>query len=229
MQVDPQELQKLVSGVEPLALYAANFLIQQGWNKELVKSVAQSDLSLPTEPGEPKFVLYWGPEGGTFGFQLLQQALRHYFGVTLGGNPKASKQFLGEAAQAIMLWHLDCVTGQNGGIDDEPGPDPRCHGFDCPDCSNETNVCIRNIGRNHWRFCDTCKSTYLYGSNLFSGWREETAADWIRSVIHLERYKPIGAKPPTLEEYLDFLKASAPPSRKAAVSVATSGDEDVLF
>ena len=32
----------------------------------------------------------------------------------------------------------------------------------------------RNIGREHWGFCDTCRIKWCIGENLFSGWREQS-------------------------------------------------------
>lgn len=33
---------------------------------------------------------------------------------------------------------------------------------------------FRNIGRQHWFFCEICRIKWCAGENLFSGWREQT-------------------------------------------------------
>ena len=35
-----------------------------------------------------------------------------------------------------------------------------------------------NVGRDHWFYCDECRTRWVVGSNLFGNWREETEADW---------------------------------------------------
>ena len=42
----------------------------------------------------------------------------------------------------------------------------------CPECG-ELGA-IRNIGRQHWGTCDTHRTRWLIGSNLFDFWRDET-------------------------------------------------------
>ena len=49
----------------------------------------------------------------------------------------------------------------------------------CPLCGS--NDGYLNIGREHWFYCDRHKARWLFGSNLFSGWREETEEDWQRN------------------------------------------------
>jgi hypothetical protein len=42
----------------------------------------------------------------------------------------------------------------------------------CPWCGQTDGY--RNVGRDHWFFCRTHKTKWWVGSNLFSGWRDET-------------------------------------------------------
>lgn len=61
--------------------------------------------------------------------------------------------------------------------------------FACPVCGNEGNY--RNVGREHWFFCERCKVTWREGINLFSSWRKETPADWERNRHFLSRFRII--------------------------------------
>jgi len=42
----------------------------------------------------------------------------------------------------------------------------------CPDCGGVTGYL--NADRLHRAYCEPCRTTWVVGSNLFSGWREET-------------------------------------------------------
>jgi len=42
----------------------------------------------------------------------------------------------------------------------------------CVRCGVE--CAFRNIGREHWGFCDPCRIKWCIGENLFSGWREQS-------------------------------------------------------
>ena len=46
-----------------------------------------------------------------------------------------------------------------------------------------------NVGRKHWFLCDTCKTKYYAGENVFSSWRYETERDWLRNAEKLKVYK----------------------------------------
>jgi hypothetical protein len=46
----------------------------------------------------------------------------------------------------------------------------------CPQCGK--NDGFTNIGREHWFYCAAHRARWCLGSNLFSGWREETEATW---------------------------------------------------
>lgn len=54
----------------------------------------------------------------------------------------------------------------------------------CPSCGH-TDGCI-NIGRGHWFFCKEHKVCWFVGSNLFSGWREESEEEQRRKFDELE-------------------------------------------
>lgn len=54
----------------------------------------------------------------------------------------------------------------------------------CPICRNDGIVL--NIHRNHWMMCPTHSVCWSIGSNLFSGWKEETEDDWARNCRVLE-------------------------------------------
>lgn len=59
----------------------------------------------------------------------------------------------------------------------------------CPQCG-QTDGCF-NIEREHWFKCDTHKTCWSIGANLFSSWREETDADWSRNRVKHESYRTV--------------------------------------
>ncbi len=66
----------------------------------------------------------------------------------------------------------------------------------CPECGESDGHL--NVGRNHWAVCDTHKTTWPIGANLFSSWHDETDADWHRNEERLATYsevKPIYPEP----------------------------------
>lgn len=70
----------------------------------------------------------------------------------------------------------------------------------CPFCGRSDGY--MNIGADHYGSCETHKTKWYFGSNLFSCWRHETDEDWRRNEDILEDYldvKPIHPEP-TLEE-----------------------------
>jgi len=53
----------------------------------------------------------------------------------------------------------------------------------CPECCKDScdpkqDFIYCNIGRDHWFYCDKHQQAWIIGSNLFSGWREETEDVW---------------------------------------------------
>jgi len=61
----------------------------------------------------------------------------------------------------------------------------------CPTCGM-TNGFV-NDGADHWFVCDRHKTKWWVGSNLFSGWRDDTAADRFRAIDLLGRYRQVEA------------------------------------
>ncbi len=56
----------------------------------------------------------------------------------------------------------------------------------CPHCGR--NDGYLNDGRDHWFFCDSHKTKWLVGSNLFSSWREEDDKVWRLNLFKLAEY-----------------------------------------
>ena len=48
----------------------------------------------------------------------------------------------------------------------------------CPKCGKATFL---NVGRHHYLTCNEHKVYWYIGANIFSGWRDETEADWLRN------------------------------------------------
>ena len=48
-----------------------------------------------------------------------------------------------------------------------------------------------NVGRSQWFCCDKCKTKWLAGCNIFSGWRYETKKDWERNAEKYAGYQEI--------------------------------------
>ena len=79
----------------------------------------------------------------------------------------------------------------------------------CPKCGKCDG--FLNVDRNHWAVCDTHKTTWCIGSNLFSSWHDETEADWQRNEKLLASYsivKPVYPEP-TAEERRQMEKEEA--------------------
>jgi hypothetical protein len=93
-------------------------------------------------------------------------------------------------------------------ISPSPAPDPEPKGErsdfgNCPVCGK--NPACRNIGRDHYFYCDEHKIAWCVGSNLFSSWRDESEDDWQHNRAKLADFKII-----------DESDASTPEQRKAA-------------
>jgi hypothetical protein len=73
--------------------------------------------------------------------------------------------------------------------------DPDSHFGWCPECGRSDGY--RNIGRQHWYFCDAHRVRWSVGSNLFSSWRHEDDATWQRNAEHLEPYREVDGSTPT--------------------------------
>ena len=59
----------------------------------------------------------------------------------------------------------------------------------CPHCGGY-DYC-RNIGRAHWMCCDTHKTKWCIGENLFSSWREEDEETWRATEYLLSNYMEV--------------------------------------
>ena len=59
----------------------------------------------------------------------------------------------------------------------------------CPECG-KNNGCL-NVGRSHWFICHDHKKRWFIGSNLFSGWKEETPEEWLRNEKILLTYEEV--------------------------------------
>ncbi len=68
----------------------------------------------------------------------------------------------------------------------------------CPHCGQ--NDGFLNVEREHWFRCDRHKTKWRFGSNLFSGWREEGEETWQRNRFKLAEYMTVDPMPPVPEE-----------------------------
>ncbi len=62
----------------------------------------------------------------------------------------------------------------------------------CPHCDGSDGYL--NIGREHWFFCARHKTKWHGGSNLFSGWREESEDTWRRNRFRLAEYVTVAPR-----------------------------------
>jgi len=56
-------------------------------------------------------------------------------------------------------------------------------------CRHGHDVRLFNIGRGHFVACDSCRTYIFVGSNLMSGWREETEDIWQANSESVEGYE----------------------------------------
>lgn len=59
----------------------------------------------------------------------------------------------------------------------------------CPHCGRADGYL--NVGRNHWFYCERHKTTWWYGSNIFSSWCDETEGEWLRNQYRLADYRVV--------------------------------------
>jgi hypothetical protein len=64
----------------------------------------------------------------------------------------------------------------------------------CPFC--EFNDGYINDGPDHWFICKTHQTKWRVGSNMFSGWREETDEERLRSRYRLLNYRSVEPRRP---------------------------------
>ena len=67
----------------------------------------------------------------------------------------------------------------------------------CPHCGGADEYL--NIASDHWFVCDTHRTKWLAGSNLFSCWRNETEDIWRLNRYRLANYQNVWPLPPTDE------------------------------
>ncbi len=71
-----------------------------------------------------------------------------------------------------------------------PGATTTDHYFGgCPYCGDSDG--FLNIGREHWFRCDTHRTKWLAGANLFSMWREEDEDIWLRNRYRLSEFMQV--------------------------------------
>ncbi|MGJ8583878.1 MAG: hypothetical protein ACSHXD_07305 [Marinosulfonomonas sp.] len=71
----------------------------------------------------------------------------------------------------------------------------------CPVCKNYSG-CL-NIGRDHWFYCETHKTKWWIGSNLFSSWRNQTDEEHSQNASILSEYSDVTAPPAYREKTPD--------------------------
>jgi hypothetical protein len=59
----------------------------------------------------------------------------------------------------------------------------------CPNCAHHDGHF--NIRKNHWFFCNECKTCWLAGWNLLDDWRSETEETWEANQRRLENYREV--------------------------------------
>lgn len=59
----------------------------------------------------------------------------------------------------------------------------------CPICRDDGMML--NVHRDHWMVCHTHQVRWHMGSNMFSGWKDETEQDWASNRKVLEGYKAV--------------------------------------
>ncbi len=93
----------------------------------------------------------------------------------------------------------------------------------CPVCHK--NDGYLNLNRSHVFRCIAHRKGWVYGSNIFSGWREESEADWERNAKELERYQKVEPFfwPETLAEAKAYTLAKAEEANWPEI------DEDIPF
>lgn len=95
-------------------------------------------------------------------------------------------------------------------------PNQPCEHFGgCPVCGS--NASYLNVGPEHWMYCEAHKVKWFAGSNLFSGWQQETEEDWQASRKILAgarevkpRYAALAIDEKRLERERQALPDSAP-------------------
>ncbi len=82
--------------------------------------------------------------------------------------------------EKMRLWN-HCFQKAGRRVDDPFGGCPICGGSDL----------YHNVGREHWVTCETHKTRWHIGSNLFSHWREEPESQWEANRRKLLGYREV--------------------------------------
>ena len=83
----------------------------------------------------------------------------------------------------------------HGGFDENEALEAFEHFGWCPECGKTSG--FLNIERVHYFYCDTHRTRWCVGSNLFSCWRNENEAIWERNAQYLEHYRDVDSHTPT--------------------------------
>ena len=59
----------------------------------------------------------------------------------------------------------------------------------CPKCGRHDGYV--NVQSEHWFYCTRHRTKWCIGSNLFSGWRDETETTWCRNAHQLAAYREV--------------------------------------
>lgn len=73
---------------------------------------------------------------------------------------------------------------------------------------NEFGDLVRHIGRTHWACCNTCRTAWCVGHNLFSETGDEP--DWIASVNALVTFRIDSTDVEPLRRYMGVIGLSGP-------------------
>lgn len=69
----------------------------------------------------------------------------------------------------------------------QKGSWPQAEYFNCPVCRKDCEH--KNIGTEHWFFCENCRIKWLAGDNMLSTWRGENKKIWLKNAKFLSRFK----------------------------------------
>ena len=67
----------------------------------------------------------------------------------------------------------------------------------CPECGRTKGY--MNVGRSQWFVCDTHRTRWCVGMNLFSSWRDESEDEWRRNAVRLEGYREVEPLRPSFD------------------------------
>lgn len=73
-------------------------------------------------------------------------------------------------------------------------------------CDNCNSCGIMHVGRHHYGLCNKNKTFWYIGSNLLSGWREQTEEQKNENIEYLSNLKEVEFKPTTDDNEVDELE-----------------------